>query len=336
MNFFLEKISKNLTVAIPASMLAGFFYGLYFSPEPLKKLVLPLTFLMVYPMMVNLNWKKLFSKGDFKPVLVAQVLNFLVVPAMTLVIALVFFKNHPYMLLGLFLSSLFPTSGMTITWTGFSRGNVEAAVKMTLIGLTAGTVLAPVYLKFALGRIIPLNIEEVFRQIVLIIILPLILGFLTQYLLVRIYGQQQFQNSISKKFPPYSTLGVLGIVFVAIALKAESIASSPTHLLVAIVPVVIVYFLNVTIATMISRQMFAYEDGVAIVFGTAARNLSIALALAVNAFGARGSDAALVLAAAFIIQAQVMAWYSKLTDKFLTVRIKSSPVREKEGVNVQA
>jgi predicted Na+-dependent transporter len=45
------------------------------------------------------------------------------------------------------------------------------------------------------------------------------------------------------------------------------------------------------------------------------RNLSIALALAMNAFGSASSDAALVITLAYIIQVQSAAWYVKLTDR---------------------
>ena len=31
------------------------------------------------------------------------------------------------------MAGLVPTSGMTISWTGFAKGKVEAAVKMTLV-----------------------------------------------------------------------------------------------------------------------------------------------------------------------------------------------------------
>jgi ACR3 family arsenite efflux pump ArsB len=45
------------------------------------------------------------------------------------------------------------------------------------------------------------------------------------------------------------------------------------------------------------------------------RNLSIALAVAINAFGSQGSDAALVVAMAYIIQVQSAAWYVRFTDR---------------------
>ena len=38
------------------------------------------------------------------------------------------------MLLGLLLIGIFPTSSMTITWTGLAHGKTSAAVKMTILG----------------------------------------------------------------------------------------------------------------------------------------------------------------------------------------------------------
>ena len=45
----LQKITKNLIIAIPVMMLLGFGYGLLADPAWLKHLILPFTFLMVYP-----------------------------------------------------------------------------------------------------------------------------------------------------------------------------------------------------------------------------------------------------------------------------------------------
>ncbi len=45
------------------------------------------------------------------------------------------------------------------------------------------------------------------------------------------------------------------------------------------------------------------------------RNLSIDLAVAINAFVPAGSDAVLVIAHAYIIQAQSAAWYVRYTPR---------------------
>lgn len=58
----------------------------------------------------------------------------------------------------------------------------------------------------------------VFQQILLFIVVPLIAGQITRIVLIKKHGQKHFQKNIGPKFPRFSTLGVLGIVFVAMAL----------------------------------------------------------------------------------------------------------------------
>jgi ACR3 family arsenite efflux pump ArsB len=55
-------------------------------------------------------------------------------------------------------------------------------------------------------------------------------------------------------------------------------------------------------------------SAVAPVYGTARRNLSIALAIAINAFGPAGADAVLVFAVAYVIQVRKAACYVRLAD----------------------
>jgi ACR3 family arsenite efflux pump ArsB len=51
----LTTINKNLFIAIPVMLLFGFACGVLFEPASLKHAIVPLTFLMVYPMMVTLK-----------------------------------------------------------------------------------------------------------------------------------------------------------------------------------------------------------------------------------------------------------------------------------------
>lgn len=80
-------------------------------------------------------------------------------------------------------------------------------------------------------------------------------------------------------------------------------------------PLLIIYFVNYVLGTIVGKMMFKRGDAIALVYGTVMRNLSIALAIAINAFGEQGADAALVIAVSYIIQVQSAAWYVKLTDK---------------------
>jgi ACR3 family arsenite efflux pump ArsB/nucleotide-binding universal stress UspA family protein len=319
----LAKINKNLIIAIPVMMAAGFLYGLFFPTDFLKNLIVPLTFLMVYPMMVTLKIKKVLEGGDFKAQVAAQIINFAIVPFAAYGLSMIFFKDSPYLALGLVLAGLVPTSGMTISWTGFAKGNVEAAVKMTVLGLTLGSLATPFYLRFLMGTAIEVQIGLVIKQILVIVFIPMIAGYLTQQALVKKFGQKEFQQILAPRFPSVSTLGVVGIVFVAIALKAKSIAASPQMLLYIMAPLVLIYLFNFVVSTLVGRLFFNREDAIALVYGSVMRNLSIALAISINAFGKEGSSAALVIALAYIIQVQSAAWYVRFTDK-----IFGAPTRE--------
>ncbi len=317
----LKRINQNLVTAIPVMMLLGFGYGTLCDPAFLKNLIVPLTFLMVYPMMVTLNVRRVFSGGDGRAQLLSQLINFGVIPFLAYGVGRLFFQDQPYMALGLLLAGLVPTSGMTISWTGFAGGNTAAAVKMTVIGLTLGSIATPFYVKFLLGAAIRVDLLAVVQQILVIVFLPMALGFATQQALVRRYGQQTFQTRIAPRFPGLSTLGVLGIVFVAMSLKARAIAGAPDLLLAILVPLALVYTANYLLSTFLGRLLLTRDDAIAMVYGTVMRNLSIALAIAINAFGPQGSTAALVVAMAYIIQVQSAAWYVKFTDRIYGTQV---------------
>ena len=308
-------LQKYLVYNIPAMMLLGILFGYFQDPKFLKITILPLTFLMVYPMMVNLQVKKVFSRGDSKVQFVTQLINFGIVPFAAFGIGKLFFAGQPLVALGLLLAALLPTSGMTISWTGFAKGNINAAIKMTVIGLVAGSLATPLYAKWLMGAVIEIPLVSVFKQIALIVFLPMIAGYATQRFIIWKYGQAKYQKDIKKKFPMISTIGVLGIVFVAMALKAKTIVSEPAMLLKLLVPLLILYGLNYILSTVVGKLMFNRGDAIALVYGTVMRNLSIALAIAMTVFGKEGSEIALIIALAYIIQVQSAAWYVKFTDR---------------------
>ena len=71
----LNWLQKNLVWSIPLAMLAGLLFGQFTDPAFLRMAILPLTFLMVYPMMVTMNFKELFTPGGAKLHGVAQAIT---------------------------------------------------------------------------------------------------------------------------------------------------------------------------------------------------------------------------------------------------------------------
>ena len=319
---YLTKINKNLVYAIPTFLLGGLFFGSVVDPntvQKMKALIVPFTLLMVYPMMVTLNIQHLRKGLQPRIQLSALAINFAVIPFVAYFLGRVCFADQPYMALGLLLASLLPTSGMTISWTGFAKGNMGAAINMTVIGLTFGSIITPFYVSGLLGAVVEVNFLKVIQQIFFIVFLPMGLGYLTRQALLKKYTQAEFKERLAPRFPALSTIGVLGVVFVAMSLKARAILADPGNLLLIFLPLIFLYLANFTISTVVGRLFFNRADGIALVYGTVMRNLSIALAIAINAFGPAGADAALVIALAYIIQVQSAAWYVKCTDIFFGV-----------------
>lgn len=310
---FLYALQKRLTWMIPLMLILGFGYGALFAAEPLQWLVLPLTFLMVYPMMVTLRISHLAGWDDLRAQLLTQGINFAIIPFIAFGLGILFFADQPYMALGLLLAGLVPTSGMTISWTGFAGGNLAAAIKMTVIGLLLGALATPFYVQMLLGAQLDVDFWAIARQVLIIVVLPLILGMLTQRLMVRRYGQDDFRNRWAYRFPALSSLGVLGIVFIAMALNAETILAAPEKLFYILMPVALLYAINFPLSTLVGKFLLERSNAIALVYGSVMRNLSIALAISMNAFGAGGANAALVIAIAFIIQVQAAAWYVRFT-----------------------
>lgn len=311
----LSFLQKNFVWTIPFMMIGGIVTGYLFDVSFLKLSIMPLTFLMVYPMMVNLQLEKVFSLDDIKCQIVTQIINFGIIPFIAYATGVYFFSDRPMIMLGLLLAALLPTSGMTISWTGFAGGNVSAAVKMTVTGLILGSVATPLYAKFLMGSVVDIPLSDIFIQIVLIVFAPMIFGYLTRKGLVKKYGQKKYMKDFKEKFPALSSLGVLGIVFVAMALKAKGIVNNPSVLLYYLIPLVFLYSVNFFISTLVGKLFFDRGEAVALLYGTVMRNLSIALAIAMTVFGEKGAEIAVIISMAYIIQVQSAAWYVRFTDR---------------------
>jgi len=308
-------LQKNLVWTIPAAMVAGLTFGSLWNASPLKAAIVPLTFLMVYPMMVNLQLEKIFSTRGERCQVATLLINFAVIPFVAFSIGQWFFADQPMIMLGLLLAALLPTSGMTITWTGFAGGDINAAIKMTVIGLVVGSIATPFYALWLMGADIEMPLADVFRQIAFIVFVPMLLGYYTKKWLIRRFGLEKYQRDLQKKFPMLSSLGVLGIVFVAMALKSGSILGNPSNLLAYLAPLVLLYLINFLLSTLVGRIFFSRAEAIALVYGTVMRNLSIALAIAVTVFRESGAEIAVIISMAYIVQVQAAVWYVRFTDR---------------------
>ena len=328
----LRFLQKNLVWAIPISMILGLVGGGYlFDAKPLKKLIIPITFVMVYPMMTTLNVKSIFSGKDSKLQIVTQVINFVLIPIIVFSLGKIFLsgadEKYGLWAVGLFLIGVLPASGMTISWTGFAKGNKEAATKMLVFGLIIGSMAAPVYTKIFMSTNVDVNMLHMFKQICIFVFVPLIAGLMTQKYLIKKHGKEAWMKVYKPKFPPFSALGVAMIAFVAMSLKAKNILAHPGDILTIVIPLIIFYLLSYILLSVIGKMFFSREDAIAMVFGVVMRDLSIALAIALTAFKEQGSTIALLISMAYVFQIQSAAWYIKLVPWIFGDKKKDKPVK---------
>jgi arsenite transporter len=318
---FIHLLKKHILITIPLIVILGLIFGYYFDFTKSKILILPFTVLIVYPIMIGLNIKEIFTLSGIKIQLYTFCINFMLIPFIGYFIVKIFFPDNIGLALGLMIIALLPTSGgMTITWTGLGNGNTNAAVKMTVIGLIAGALLAPFYIKFLLSTSIEIPVVKVLSQILLIIFLPLIIGYITRIYLIKKQGIQGFKEKTSPRLSALSNLGLIVLIFIATALKAKSVVTNPSIVLNIIIPLIIFYLFNYIILTLIGKIFLSKEDCIAHIYGSVLRSLGIALAIAVTTFKNFSSDITLMIALAYIIQIQTASLYLKIIDKIFVTK----------------
>jgi ACR3 family arsenite efflux pump ArsB len=310
-----QYLHAHLLVAVPATVIGGVLMGSLLDVTVLRGLILPLTILIVLPIMIGLRLDTLLALNDLRVQVYTQLVNFALIPFIGFGLGRVFFADQGPLALGLLLIAVLPTSGgMTIAWTEFAQGNVRAAVKMTVIGLLLGALAAPVYIAVLIGEAIPMPLARVVQQVLSIIVVPFIVGQVIRWGLYRRYTAEVFRMAIRPRLPVLSTWGLLGLIFLAVALRADVIIAQPALILQIALPLVLFYASTYTLASVVGKRLLPRADALALVYGTALRSASLALALTMTVLGEQGGEIALLIAVAIIIQIQSAVWYTKLAD----------------------
>ncbi|KAF1084300.1 Sodium Bile acid symporter family protein [Sporotomaculum syntrophicum] len=317
--------SKNISSAILTALISGFLVGLWIDTTPLKQLLPPIIFMMIYPTMIGFKIQEILSISNGKLLATVMLLNFLLIPVFAYLLGTQFLLNDPQLFAGLAITALLPTSNMTIAFTMLAQGNVTASIKATTLGLLLGSLLAPWYLYLMVGRYVPVDILFTLKTIALLILVPMLLGILTYRYLMQRFSTEFFQQQIKPYLPAASAWGIIPIIFISISMNSPRIASQLDMIVVAFTVQLVFYVINYLIAILVGRKLFDEKDSLSLVFSTVLRNLSISIGLAAAAFG---TNAALMVSLAFLIQGQAAAVFMKLNKKHRLLVKKVSTVEQ--------
>jgi len=142
----LHFIKKHVTWFLVLAMLAGIGVGLLWPGEVsvLKSWVKVASFLMIYPMMINLNLGELSGAlTRLRETGGALIFHFLISPLLLFAILKFTIPAHPDMASGLMLIAIMPASEMAAAWTGFANGNVALVLVIVVVTFVAALVAVP-------------------------------------------------------------------------------------------------------------------------------------------------------------------------------------------------
>jgi arsenite transporter len=306
--------SRGLFWLIPVSICSGVISGSFFDFDGFKPLILPMVMLLIYPSMIGINLKSLLRSSHIKLILATIVVNFTIIPLGAYGLGIAFLQKTPGLFAGLSLASLLPTSSMTLTYTVLAGGNLPGALKTTILSLLLGSCLSPFYLFFLIGQYIPFNIEAALKTLTLIILLPMVAGVTTFQIIKKFITVKKFEISIAPYLPGFSAILSATIIFFSVGMESRTILSNPNMLFRCVAVQTAFYLMNYLISIITSKVLnLGNQDGLALVYSTVLRNLAISIGMAASMFG---SEAALMVSLAFLIQPIAAAWFMKINTKW--------------------
>jgi ACR3 family arsenite efflux pump ArsB len=304
-------LKQNLIYVVVASLATGLAFGQIAdagTKSLLKAAVVPVLFLMIYPMMINIDLREIINiRRHAKVVAVSFLLNFGFAPLLAVGLAEMFFGGSVGYAIGLYFIALIPTSGMTAAWTGLAGGNLESALVAMAVNLLAAIAILPPYLSLLIPGSVGFDPTALYRQLAQVIVIPMLAGTLTRQGLHSRYDVQTVKR-LKPVFGGFSSLGVMLIVFIAMTMRSTAILADPLASAGTIVPLVIFYVLVLAVGAGLGRLLLDTERGISLVYATSMRNLSIAVAIVVAA-DSLPTAAVLPIALAYLLQPPLGAVY---------------------------
>jgi len=308
-----KAIESNLIVFILLSIVAGILFGWRFPEQAhgLKNYSKVALFIMLYPMMIGLRIEEVGNAAtNLRLISFSMLFNFVLSPLLAAGLAYIFLHDRPDFAVGLILTGTVPCAGMVAGWTGYAKGNVALAMVIVSLSLLVSIVMIPIWMPILAGVYVQLDAWAMFKDILVTVVVPLILGDLTRRLIIRWKSPQTFQT-IKPILPGMSMLGMYLIVFISMALEGENLIQRPQYFLIVLAPLAFLYAILFSGSVLFSKlAKFSYGDMIAFSYGVAGKNIAIALALATVFFS---SMTVLVLAIKPVIQIAFMVAFLRLS-----------------------
>jgi ACR3 family arsenite transporter len=319
---------KYLTLWVIICMIIGVLIGVYLPgiPKFLSKfeyanVSIPtaiLIWLMIYPMMLKVDFKSIKRVGENpKGLIVTWVTNWLIKPFSMYLISSFFlkilFKNfissdmaNQY-LAGAVLLGAAPCTAMVFVWSYLTNGNpaytlVQVATNDLIILVAFVPIVA--FLLGISGIVIPW--ATLFLSVVLFVVVPLTAGIISRNIITKNRGLDYFENVFIPKFKNITTTGLLLTLIMLFSFQGQTIVDNLLDIVLIAIPLTIQTFFIFFIAYLWARAWKLPFDVAAPAGMIGASNFfELAVAVAISLFGL-DSGAALATVVGVLTEVPIM------------------------------
>lgn len=285
-----------------------------------------LIWLMIYPMMMKVDFKSIKNVGkNPKGLFVTWITNWLIKPFTMYGIASLFFfvvfkafitpDLATEYLAGAVLLGAAPCTAMVFVWSSLTKGDpAYTVVQVATNDLIILVAFIPI-VKFLLGiSNVSVPWDTLILSVILFVVIPLAGGMLTRYLVTKKKGKEYFENTFVKKFDGTTTIGLLLTLIMIFSFQGNVILENPLHIVLIAVPLILQTFLIFAIAYA-ACKLLKLPHKIAAPAGMigASNFFELAVAVAVALFGTT-SPAALATTVGVLTEVPVMLFLVKVAN----------------------
>lgn len=287
-----------------------------------------LVWLMIYPMMVQIDFSSITKVGSNpKGLALTLIINWLIKPFTMAFFAWIFFDKlyAAYLtpelaqeyIAGAILLGAAPCTAMVFVWSYLTDGDPGyTLVQVAINDLVLLVAFIPI-VKFLLGvSNIEIPFDTLFSSVIIFVVIPLVAGFISNRILIKMKGDEWFRTVFLAKLKPISIVALLSTLILLFAFQGEKILASPFDIFLIAIPLTIQTYLIFFLAWLIGKKMNLPHCICSPASMIGASNFfELAVAVAIALFGLN-SGAALVTVVGVLIEVPVMLSLVKLSNRW--------------------